>query len=155
MTRELLLATAVLLAVAGCAPAENPTPRIPAVPTTTPSTTARTPTQGTLSPTTPTGITSQGAARVAPLAPAQLTATADHGTVRLTWSPTGEDIAFYQCLRRSGTTGAWEPIGRTTPGEVTYLDRNPGSGTRVYGIQAVNTYGTTSPITDSQPVLVG
>jgi hypothetical protein len=155
MTRELLLATAVLLAAAGCTPADSPTPPMPAVATTMPSTAGTPPTRGTPSTTSPTGITSQDAALLAPLATAQLTATADHGTVRLTWSPTGEDIAFYQCLRHSGTTGAWEPIGRTTPGEVTYLDRNPGSGTRVYGIQAVNTYGIASPITDSQPVLVG
>ncbi|HYS37843.1 MAG TPA: hypothetical protein VEO01_19670 [Pseudonocardiaceae bacterium] len=156
MTRELLLATAVLLAAAGCASADHPAPPTSTTTTTGSAVAGTPPAPGAPSPTSPTGITSQDAARVAPLAPAQLTATPDHGGVRLAWSATGEDVAYYQCLRRAGATGTWEPIGRTaTPGEVTYLDRNPGSGTHIYGIQAVNTYGTASPITESQPVVVG
>ena len=102
--------------------------------------------------TTPTGIDPHQAAHVAPLAPAQLVADTDAGGVRLSWPATGEDIEYYQCLRRSSTSDQWEPIGQTTPPDLAYLDHNPGAGLHVYGVQAVNAYGTVSAITESQPI---
>jgi hypothetical protein len=37
----------------------------------------------------------------------------------------------------------------------TNTDTSPGAGTYVYGVQAVNTYGTASAVTESLPVTVG
>jgi hypothetical protein len=73
----------------------------------------------------------------------------------MAWPDTGEDVASYQCLRRTSATSQWQPIGRTAPGETTYFDRVPGHDTYTYGVQAVNAYGTVSAITESPPVTVG
>jgi hypothetical protein len=152
MTRQLFLAAAVLVVAAGCASSNTP----PSPADTTRSTVVVRPTTPAVpSPATPTGITSQDAARVAPLAPARLTAVADTGSVRLAWPDTGEDVAAYQCLRRTAATSQWQPIGRTAPGETIYLDRVPGDGTYTYGVQAVSAYGTVSAITESPLVTVG
>jgi hypothetical protein len=151
MMRELLLAVAVLTVCTACA-ATGP-PRSSAH--TTPPTAGPTPTAGLSPATGPTGISSPDAARIGPLAPARLTAVADAGNVRLTWPATGEDVAYYQCLRRTTTTSSWELLGQTTPGDLSYLDRRPGNGTYVYGVRAVNTYHVASAITESAPITVG
>ncbi len=147
MTRELLLAAAVLVVVAACASTGSPTPP-PNAATTTGSLAASPP------PSSPTGITSQDAARIGPLAPPRLTAVADAGSVRLSWPATGEDVAYYQCLRRAALAGDWQPAGRTPPRQYTYLDSNPGTGTYIYGVQAVNASGLASPIVESQPITI-
>jgi hypothetical protein len=144
MTRELLLAAAVLTA---CASPGNPPTRPSAV---TASASASPPPASN-----PTGITSQGAARVAPLAPTWLSAAAADDGVQLTWPATGEDLAYYQCLRRTVTAGEWQPAARTTSEQHTCLDRNPANGTYIYGVQAVNAAGLASPITESQPITTG
>jgi hypothetical protein len=151
MTRQLFLAAAILVVAAGCASPNTP----PSPADTTRSTVVRPTTPAVPSPATPTGITSQDAARVAPLAPARLTAVADTGGVRLAWPGTGEDVAAYQCLRRTAATSQWQPIGRTAPGETAYLDRVLADGTYTYGVQVVSAYGTVSAITESPPVTVG
>ncbi|MCW3840629.1 hypothetical protein ONA70_11020 [Micromonospora yasonensis] len=142
MTRVLLLAAAVLVAAAACASGTPP-----------PNTATESPAATPPPPSSPAGITSQEAARIAPLAPAQLTAVTDAATIRLAWPGTGEDIAYYQCLRRT-PGGQWLPVGRTPPAQHTYVDRNPGTGTHVYGVQAVNLSGLASPITESRPVTI-
>lgn len=119
MIRELLLAATVLVVVAACASTSSPTP--PAHATTTRS---QSPTTTPSPPSSLAGITSQESARLAPLAPAHLTAVADTGTVRLTWPATGEDLAYYQCLRRTAPTGQWRPVGRASSAH-TYLDHSP------------------------------
>ena len=152
MTRELLLTAAALIVVTACASTGTPTPP-PKAATATGSPTASPPPPA--SSASPTGITSQDAARIAPLAPPQLTAVADGGSVRLTWPATGEDVAYYQCLRRTAPAGEWQPAGRTPPDQHTFLDRNPGNGTYIYGVQAINASGLASPITESRPIMVG
>ncbi|PWR12613.1 hypothetical protein DKT69_23360 [Micromonospora sicca] len=142
MIRAPLLAAAVVLTAAACASTGTPPDTGPESPS-PPS-----PSSG------PAGITSQEAARIAPVAPALLTAFPDTGTVRLTWSSTGEDLAYYQCLRRS-PDGRWAPIGQTPPTRRSCVDRNPGSGSRVYGVRAVSTSGLASAITESRPVTTG
>lgn len=148
MTRTPLLAAAVLLAAAGCASAGTPSPP----PNTATATGPESPTAPP-PPSSPTGITSREAARIAPLAPARLMAVTETGTIRLTWPATGEDLAYYQCLRRDAS-GHWLPIGQAPPTRQTYVDRNPGTGTRIYGVRAVNTSGLASPITESRPVTI-
>jgi len=149
MTRELLLAAAVIAVVTACASTGTPTPP--------PSTTAAGSGSPTASPppqSGPTGITSEDAARIAPLAPARLTAVADAGGVQLTWPATGEDIQYYQCLRRTAPAGRWQPVARAAADQHTCLDHGPGAGTYVYGVQAVNASGLASPITESRPVTI-
>jgi hypothetical protein len=133
MTRHLLLAAALITVASACTASGTPAPAPDAVPS---------------------GITSQDAARIGPLAPAKLTAMVDTGNVRLAWPATGEDIAYYQCLRRAASTGQWQPVGRTPPDQHTFLDADPGNGTYVYGVQAVKASGLASPITESQPVTI-
>jgi hypothetical protein len=149
MTRELLLGAVVLVGVTACASTHTPTPP-PNAATVTGSATTNSP-----PPSSPSGITSQDAARIAPLAPPQLAAVAEAGSVRLTWPATGEDLAYYQCLRRTAPAGEWQPAGRTPPEQHTCLDRNPGNGTYIYGVQAIKSSGLASPITESQPITVG
>lgn len=141
MIRTPLMAAAVIL-IAACASTGTP----PDTGTESPS--PPSPSSG------PTGVTSQEAARIAPVAPALLTALPDTRTVRLTWSSTGEDLAYYQCLRRS-PDGPWTPIGQTRPTHCSCVDRNPGSGSRVYGVRAVSRSGLASAITESRPVTTG
>jgi hypothetical protein len=148
MTRELLLAATVFTMVTACASTGTPTP-----PPNT-ATGSRSPTASPPPSSSPTGITSQDAARIAPVAPPRLTAAADAGSVRLTWPATGEDVAYYQCLRRATPTARWQPVGRTPPDQYTCLDRNPGTGTYIYGIQAINAAGLASPVTESQPITI-
>ena len=148
MTRELLLAAAVLAVVTGCASTGTPTPPSNTAPATGPAA-ANPP-----SPSSPTGITSQDAARIGPLAPPRLTAVADAGNIQLTWPATGEDVAYYQCLRRAAPAGPWQPVERAQSQDHTCLDHSPGSGTYIYGVQAINASGLASPITQSQPITV-
>lgn len=134
-----LLVIVTALATAACAATPDAKPPTQPAPADTPT-----------NPNTTTGIDPQQAAQLAPLGPAQLTASADAaGQVRLSWPTTGEDIAYYQLLRRTPPATTWEPIGRTNPDTLTYLDPNPGPGKPVYGVQAVNTYGTASAITET------
>ena len=81
-------------------------------------------------------------------------AVADAGGVRLTWPATGEDVGYYQCLRRTAPAGQWQPVDRTTADQRTCLDRRAGAGTYVYGVQAVSASGLASPITESRPVTI-
>jgi len=148
MTRELLLAAAVLAVVAACASTGTPTQ-----PPSTAAAGSGSPTASPPSP-RPSGITSEDAARVGPLAPARLTAVAEAGGVRLTWPATGEDVGYYQCLRRTAPAGQWQPVDRTTADQRTCLDRPAGAGTYVYGVQAVSASGLASPITESRPVTI-
>jgi len=148
VTRELLLAAAVLVLATGCTFSGTPT---------SPSNAG---TQQPSAPTTPagpdrTGISSPDAARIGPLAPPRLTVVAAAGGVQLTWPTTGEDLAYYQCLRRADPGGSWQQIGRTAPEQLSYLDRDPRTGTYVYGVQAVNPAGLGSPIAESQPISIG
>ena len=136
MIRQTLLTTATLVVLTGCASTGSAVPA--------PSSASA----GS------TGITSQDAARIAPLAPPQLTAVTDAGSVRLTWPTTGEDVAYYRCLRRAAPDGQWQPAGHSRPDQRTCLDRNPRPGTYVYGVQAVNGAGLDSTITESQPVTI-
>lgn len=150
MTRELLLAVAVLTVAAACTSSGTSPAPAPDAP---PAATGPPPSPGT--PTSrPTGITSQEAARVAPLAPAHLSARPDAHGVRLEWPATGEDVAYYRCLRRPAQTSQWTTIGRTVPTDLAYVDRDPVNGSYVYGVQAVNAYGVASATTQSQPVTV-
>jgi hypothetical protein len=148
MTRELLLAAAVFTMLTACASTGTPTPPRNG------ATATGSPTASPPPPSSSTGITSQDAARIAPLAPLRLTAVADAGSVRLTWPATGEDVAYYQCLRRRTPAGEWQPVGRTPPDQHTFLDHNPSNGTYTYGVQAINTSGLASPTTESQPVTI-
>ncbi|MBM0226240.1 MULTISPECIES: hypothetical protein [Micromonospora] len=150
MTRQLLLVAAVLVAATACASTGTPPPP----PNTATATGSESPTATPPLPSNAAGITSQEAARIAPLAPSQLTAVTDAATIRLTWPATGEDLAYYQCLRRANPDGQWLPVGRTPPAQHTYVDSNPGTGTHIYGVQAVNTSGLASPITESQPITI-
>jgi hypothetical protein len=94
------------------------------------------------------------ASKVAPLAPATLTAIIEAHDVRLSWPATGEDVTRYQCLRRGATASRWEPIAQASAGDRTCLDKSPAAGSYVYGVQAVSNYGTASTITESPPLTV-
>ena len=96
-----------------------------------------------------TGIDPRQAAQLAPLAPATLTATVEVGRVRLSWPATGEDVAYYQLLRRDPAAAAWTQVGRADPGTLSYLDTNPEPGPQRYGVQAVSPYGLASAVTES------
>lgn len=152
MTRGLLVAAAALTVVTACASPGAQTPHPDG------ATAGGSPPASPAPPSNPdgnpAGITSEEAARIAPLAPPRLTAVTDAGGVRLTWPATGEDVAFYQCLRRNTPVGEWQPAGRTPPDQHTFLDRNPVKGTYLYGVQAVNAAGLSSPIAESQPVTI-
>ena len=50
--------------------------------------------------------------------------------------------------------GFTEPVERTQSQDHTCLDHSPGSGTYIYGVQAINASGLASPITQSQPITV-
>ena len=86
-----------------------------------------------------------------PLAPGHLDAVEEAGTVRLSWPATGEDVDYYRCLRRKAGATQWETIGRTAHAELTLAVSNPGTTADVYGVQAVNTFGTASSIVESRP----
>jgi hypothetical protein len=148
MLRTLLVATVVLAVATGCAETGSSKPFAQAMqfsvsaeppPPEPPATNSR-------------GITPAEAARIAPLAPAELIAVADGAWVRLSWPTTGEDITFYRCLRRTAAATNWKQIGTVAPATVTYVDSNPGDGVAIYGIQAVNAAGTASTIIESQAV---
>jgi hypothetical protein len=147
--RALLLAVVLLVVVAGCSgttdspnlPARGARLAVPAGPSP----------QGTPAINS-TGITPEEAARITPLAPAELVAVADGARIRLSWQSTREDVANYRCLRREAAATNWEQIGRVGPVAVTYVDAHPLDGIVIYGIQAVNAAGTASTITESQAI---
>ncbi|QKV80672.1 hypothetical protein [Amycolatopsis sp. Hca4] len=143
MIRTFAIVATVALAATACASGASPDPgqSRPASPTTSAAAT----------PTT-TGIDPSAAAHVAPVAPAQLEATAESGTVRLQWPSTGEDVAYYEILRRAAGVVDWTSIGRAAPTDKTYLDKAPSSTRSTYGIRAVNGYGTSSAVVESRPV---
>ncbi|MBI1758724.1 MAG: fibronectin type III domain-containing protein [Actinobacteria bacterium] len=105
-------------------------------------------------PASATGITSEEAARVAPLPPVSLRVVASAGRVLLSWPATGEDVARYRCLRRPALTGGWVPVSAVTGAEHSCRDDHPSAGRSVYGVQAVTGYGVASTITESLPITV-
>jgi hypothetical protein len=148
MLRNLLVVTVVLAVATGCAGTGSPKPLAQATQFSVP---AEPSPQGTPI-TSGKGITPEEAARIAPLAPAELVAVADGARVRLSWPTTREDIAYYRCLRRTAAATGWKQIGRIDPATVTYVDSEPGDGVAIYGIQAVNAAGTASTNAESQAV---
>ncbi len=150
MLRALLPATVVLAVAAGCAGANSSKPavqtmRVSVSPAPSPQATTSTSSQG---------ITPEEAARIAPLAPAKLVAAADGTHIQLSWPTTREDIAYYRCLRRPAAATGWKQIGRADPATLSYVDSNPGDGVAIYGIQAVNSAGAASTVTESQAVRI-
>ena len=143
MIRTFAIVATVALAATACSSGASPDPAQsrPASPTTSAAAT----------PTT-TGIDPSAAAHVAPVAPAHLEATAEAGAVRLQWPSTGEDVAYFEILRRAAGVVDWTPIGRATGSDQTYLDKTPSTTASTYGVRAVNSYGTSSSITESRPV---
>lgn len=106
------------------------------------------------------GITREEAPHILPVGPSNLTVADDAGTIRLTWSPTGEDVAYYRCLRRRSGDETWTEIARTSgdgsqPSSLFCVDYPaPGSGAYVYGVQAVNRFGAQSAVTVGRAVTV-
>ncbi|MFC4145229.1 hypothetical protein ACFO0M_03070 [Micromonospora mangrovi] len=96
------------------------------------------------------GISTEEAARVAPLAPAALAAVVAPDGVRLSWPTTGEDVAYHEVLRRKLPDGVWRTIGRT--GGLSWWDRRPEPGHQRYAVRAVNPARRASPLTESAPV---
>ncbi|MEU7873057.1 hypothetical protein [Dactylosporangium sp. NPDC049140] len=149
MTRELLLSVVVLTLATACGPADAP-----GAPDAVNTASSAAGSAGPSPAASPSGITSHEAGRIAPLAPPSLTAVADAGRVRLEWPATGEDLAYYQCLRRPAEAGVWQSVGRAPAAQHTYVDPEPGDGLYIYGVQAVAVSGLASPITESQVVRI-
>lgn len=146
--RTALLAAAAWCGLAGCAlPDRSPADASPPA----------APVPGT----SPTGISPEEASRVLPLAPRELQVALEAGFARLTWAPTGEDVASYVCLRRPVAAADWTAIAAVSAGSVraasySYDDHDVRAGdTYVYGVQAVGSRGGRSAITSSGPVSIG
>ncbi|MFF1612208.1 hypothetical protein ACFVYA_30880 [Amycolatopsis sp. NPDC058278] len=141
MIRTFVIVATVALAATACSSGTSPDPSQ-----------SRPPSPSAAATPTTTGIDPSAAAHVAPVAPSQLEATAEAGIVRLQWPSTGEDVAYYEILRRTAGVVDWTPIGRAAATDRAYLDKAPSSTASAYGIRVVNGYGTSSSITESRPV---
>ncbi len=146
MIRTFAIVATVALAATACSSGASPDPG-QARPASSTASVAATPTT--------TGIDPSAAAHVAPVAPSQLKATGEAGTVCLQWSSTGEDVAHYEILRRAAGAVDWTPIGRAAATDRAYLDKAPSSTASAYGIRAVNGYGASSAVTESRTVTAG
>ena len=104
------------------------------------------------------GISREEARSIVPLAPTHLDVTKGPASVTLTWSRTGEDVAYFLCLRKVGPGGVWQEISRipgASPEPYTCVDgRVQKQVTYFYGVQALNVYGTASSITTSGAVTI-
>lgn len=174
----------LLAGVYGCAPANTPSPAVPTppaavvspvppgaitetpyppIPTDLPATIG-TPAAGSATPgAASTGITSEDAGQLLPLAPPWLTVTSLSGIVTLQWPGTGEDLLRYDVYRKDSParepalSGAeeWLLLGSVQPGadhRETYqfddLSAKPGVS-YLYGVRAVNVYGKESAIVEA------
>jgi hypothetical protein len=150
---ELYLVAVVVVATSGCGGRQSRTGGSEST-TTTPAVNSTTSTPAVHS----TGISRTEAPLVEPLAPASVSASMEGGRVRISWAATGEDVAFYLCFRKTAGGGAWEPVGRVPAAvgaQTAYActdDANRHGLSYVYGVQAVNVYGTHSKTTVSGQV---
>jgi hypothetical protein len=96
---------------------------------------------------------------VLPLAPTQVTVEPTAGAVVMKWRGTGEDVAHYAVHRKTVATAPWQQVA-TVPaitentGWYEWSDTTTKSGmTYIYGVSAVNTYGTQSAISESSAIV--
>ena len=96
-------------------------------------------------------VTSAVHDKTAPLPPAGVKASYAAATLKttLTWSRNQElDLAGYRLYRRTGTTGAWGPLGSTPLTGTTVTDTPPPTGdTYEYALRAADRAGNLSPLT--------
>jgi len=87
-----------------------------------------------------------GPAAVAPLAPSNLQASADPGSVTLTWTDAATNETGFRVERRSSGTGPWDMLAmlgaNSSPATVSYRDPTVTAGnTYVYRVAALNAAG--------------
>ncbi len=101
------------------------------------------------------GISVEEAAQLMPLYPTHMSATMKEGVVLVKWRGTGEDVDYYEILRKTSSIKAWVQITRVKAvGDnrewYEWKDSTINSGTPyIYGVRAVNVYGTHSIISES------
>lgn len=105
-----------------------------------------------------TGISPEEAAQLLPLHPSQVMVEIVESMVVLKWRGTGESIIRYEVYRKIAGGGNWQQLGSVKPAEENlgwyeWKDVTAKSATSyTYGVSAINTFGTSSIITESAVV---
>jgi hypothetical protein len=104
------------------------------------------------------GIDITQALEILPLQPFRVLAESRPGEIRIEWLGTGEDILYYEVLRRVSTSEEWSALDKIEVSgdnleQYHFTDQMVEPGLQyIYGIVAVNTLGARSLITESDPL---
>jgi len=108
-------------------------------------------------PTEP-GIDVTQAQEILPLQPSSVLAVSRLGEIRIEWPGTGESLLYYEVFRRISTSEDWSALEQIKVSgdnlaRFHYTDQMVDPGVEyIYAIAAVNTLGTSSLITESDPI---
>jgi hypothetical protein len=104
------------------------------------------------------GISREEALLVSPLCPSNVSVTIQDGKAFVRWRGTGEDVSSYEMLRKNSASDLWIQLANVAEigdnrGWYEWKDTVLKSGdSYIYGIRAINVFGTQSTISESPVV---